>query len=246
MLLIALECAAKIQSDAKILIISVPKSGTHLLGKVISLITGQQHKTPGLYGKRIEWVIKPLIHLNNAGKFSHVHTAYSNTGIEILRKNKVTSFFIYRDPRDQIISWMHHGNAIVMNADQQIKYALNPSILYMFATSGVSGLYETRMPWAHNKNICAIRFEDLIGSKGNGSDEKQHETIQRIAHHLGITLTEAEIASIVGQLFGGTATFHEGKIGSWRDYFTHEHKELCKKYIGSLLIHLKYEKSLDW
>jgi len=247
MLFAVLDCSAKARLSQKILIISVPKSGTHLLGKVISLITGQQHRSPGLHFS-LAIAVKALSRLNLEGKFSHVHSAYSPGGMDILQKKKVTTFFIYRDPRDQIISWMHYdkNGLIVTSEDHFIRDAFNPDLKYVWDKGGVARLYNTRMPWAENKDICAMRFEDLIGSKGNGSDEMQRETIQRIANHLGVSLTEAEITSITQQLFGGTATFHEGKIGSWKDYFTPEHKDLCKKHAGRLLIQLKYENSLDW
>ena len=45
---------------------------------------------------------------------------------------------------------------------------------------------------------------------------------------------------------GKSHTFRSGKTGSWREYFTKEHKKLFLDVAGDLLIRLGYEKSNDW
>jgi len=67
-----------------------------------------------------------------------------------------------------------------------------------------------------------------------------------IARHLGQQINRQEAMCIADQLFGGTATFHEGKIGSWKKYFKERHKIAFKKIAGQLLIDLGYEKDFDW
>ncbi len=46
--------------------------------------------------------------------------------------------------------------------------------------------------------------------------------------------------------FGVGAIFFSGKIGSWKEYFSEQHKQAAKEAIGSLLIRLKYERGYDW
>jgi hypothetical protein len=43
-----------------------------------------------------------------------------------------------------------------------------------------------------------------------------------------------------------SATFRSGKSGTWRQYFTEEHKRLFKEVAGDLLIRLGYETDNDW
>jgi hypothetical protein len=41
-------------------------------------------------------------------------------------------------------------------------------------------------------------------------------------------------------------TFRSGKTGSWRDFFTKEHKKLFKDIAGDLVVRLGYETRNDW
>ena len=98
------------------------------------------------------------------------------------------------------------------------------------------------------KNVHVIRFEDLIGQAGGGSKEKQVYEIQKIAQHLDINLSIEQATDIAYRLFGGTFTFREGQIGSWKKYFTPEIKQVFKNTPGGLdlLIQLGYEKDNNW
>lgn len=92
-----------------------------------------------------------------------------------------------------------------------------------------------------------IRFEDLIGSSGGGSDKKQIETVNAIVKHIGIELSQEEIQQIAAKsFFTGSRTFRKGHIGDWRNHFTEEHKQIFKEVHGDTLIKLGYEKDYDW
>ena len=92
----------------------------------------------------------------------------------------------------------------------------------------------------------SIRFEDLIGPNGGGDWETQLETIQKIADHLGITVTEEKIERVARNLFGGTGTFRKGQIGAWKKHFKEHHKQAFKAIAGQLLVDLGYETDFDW
>ena len=66
------------------------------------------------------------------------------------------------------------------------------------------------------------KFEDLVGPLGGGCQEKQLATIKHIAQRMGHPINDTKALSIAQQLFGESATFVEGKIGAWKDYFTQE------------------------
>jgi sulfotransferase 6B1 len=103
------------------------------------------------------------------------------------------------------------------------------------------------MPWiVMTPYTCAVKFEDLIGEKGGGSLPRQQETIIRIAQYLGYKLSQADLQTIIDNLFGGTYSFREGKIGEWKHYFNDQHKTAFKKIAGQLLIDLGYENDFNW
>lgn len=235
-------------ASCPIILISIPKCGTHLMGKLLSILTDQTHRTPGINGAGgSEHIVEDALKLYNEGKFSHIHFNFSTKGIRLYKEFGIKPFFIYRDPRDQIIAWALSENTDSgCSIEERIFHALDPEREYFWGYHGINDLYTNIMPWAAAPSVCAVKFEDLVGPTGGGSIEKQYATIERIANHLGMPLSHAIIAAIAKELFGNTRTFREGKIDSWKEYFTQEHKEFFKKNAGQILIDLGYETDFNW
>lgn len=232
------------------LIISIPKCGTHLLQKCIMLITNSNVET------------------------HYTHSKYNPKNIKTINDLYNRKFFIIRDPRDQLISFIFHGilrrelyknNPEMLekikglfaydhlNFSQKInKLIIEGDPFYSLfgltaqPTHGIAKFFESYLGWKKLPGICFIKFENLIGSKGGGSSNKQILEISKIAKHLNIKLTQQQILNVTSNLFGETNTFREGKLGSWKKYFTRDHKELFKIYAGNLLIELGYEKDFNW
>jgi hypothetical protein len=235
-------------------IVSIQKCGTHLLGGVIDLLTNKKIYWPGfIRGKELDEALTTL----RDNRFMMIHVPYRSEIIEIFEKHHATLFFVYRDPRDQVVSdayfrlhWQAPDGTRVTNHAQLVTELLSNFVAPWYADSttkrGVAACFESLMPWAQHPGICVIRFEDLIGEQGGGSAKVQKETIARIAEHLGIAYTEETIAYVVEHLFGNSMTFREGKIGSWKRHFSDHDKNIAKQTIGQLLIDLGYENGMDW
>lgn len=102
-------------------------------------------------------------------------------------------------------------------------------------------------PIMDNADVLTVRFENLVGERGGGTDEAQRTEIERIAAHLGMSLSPAEIDCIIAGAFDTKSpTFRKGLIGDWRNHFAPEHKAAFKRVAGRLLIELGYEKDSDW
>jgi hypothetical protein len=234
--------------SSPVILISIPKCGTHLMGKLLGILTDQQHRTPGI---RVitgsEQVVEQTLRLYKEGKFSHIHFNFSPKGIRLYKEYGIKPFFIYRDPRDQIIAWALSENTdSERSIEDRIFDTIDPYKEYFWGYHGINDLYTNIAPWADAPSVCAVKFEDLVGPAGGGSIEKQHNAIQRVANHLGLTLSDTVIALIANGLFGNSTTFREGKIGAWKEYFTQEHKDLFKKHAGQILIDLGYETDFNW
>ena len=63
---------------------------------------------------------------------------------------------------------------------------------------------------------------------------------------MNLQISDRNLIKIANDLFGGTWSFRKGSIGSWKQYFTQEHKQAFKEVAGQLLIDLGYEKDLNW
>ena len=107
--------------------------------------------------------------------------------------------------------------------------------------------FRRRLSWMDDRRCLTIRFEDLIGSSGDGEKELQLVVITSIAAYLNTHLRSKDIQFIGDHIFSNrTATFRKGQIGSWREEFSEEHKIVFKEIAGQLLIDLGYEKDFNW
>jgi len=247
------------QTDSTLRIVSgLPKSGTHLLKKVAEALTGTRatwiKRYSRTYRDLTEQAIEQAKRTRQTLLSAHLHGTAEN--VELIKKYDIRTVFVYRDPRDQAVSlayYLHRMNprARQMFANNLFNLGigderLSREELLTLIISKLPESYAFFMPLADEENILAIRFEDLVGTKGGGSDEASLRTIEQITEKLLGTIDEKRIQTVAHSLFGGTMTFRKGKIGQWKDEFTEEQKALCKEVAGQLLIDLGYENDFDW
>jgi len=109
----------------------------------------------------------------------------------------------------------------------------------------------TILDWENHPNAVHLRFEDLVGERGGGSNEKQSESIEVFCNALGVPITEEELGYLTENLWGVekkriSTTFRKGEIGSWKKYFKPMHIKSFKRRLGEELILLCYEDGYDW
>ncbi len=288
----------KIARSTKVVTINMPKCGTHLLLKCISLLGNPKlqsgynninHIRPNaMQWKRLNQInqfdppmhYKGPLHVPTAGPIPKQFAAAFNSNYSLLwthmtytaeaeeflnKKNSLANFFIIRDPRAMLVSMAHmvkdgwhgeHANVediiwdfIDGRQKHFIRWGVTVNIAYpLIWELGVTDFYKLYLPWMKAKNFYTVRFENLIGAKGGGSDEIQLQEINNIARHIGMNLSAEQITSIRNKLFGGSITFREGKIDGWKKHFTPEMITAYKETPGAcqLLIDLGYEKDTNW
>jgi len=248
--------------QAKIALISIPKSGTHLVQKIITTLT---NKVKDCFYDDIITVNPSFSNsLDYSTKYLRGHFIHTTENASFLDKNNYKAIFIIRDPRDMLISLVHfiyeYPAAFPGISNLPFNHLLSLLIQDMsklhvngcfknnrvLSFKGISNFYNQYLPWINEPFVYTTTFEKLVGIKGGGSDEEQINELQSIARHIGISISNEKIISLAKNLFGGSATFRKGQIGSWKKHFTQEHKKLFKKEAGQLLINLKYEKNLNW
>ena len=262
-LLIVLSVTSVLNVSAlpRTILLSIPKSGTHLLIKCIKLLSDAEFKFTG--DSAIPRYIDVCLSNLPSQTVLVSHIPCTPASLSAIRKHQAKVLFIYRDPRDQLVSYAHYIRnnncsqvphqawpmAKNMSFNQIINSLITEKELYHFfpGITGVDGFYKALMPWVHFKGCLVIRFEDLIGSQGGGSQEVQYATIKAIAHYLDIApLPEEKIRYVMSNLFGGGSAFRLGQIGSWKTTFNKQQKETFNRVAGQLLIDLGYEKDEAW
>lgn len=170
---------------------------------------------------------------------------------------EIISFFVYRDPRDQLISSIYYAVDIHLDhaqheyysgisMDERIKTEIlgrdAPDLLHL---PNVRQHYEEYLNWLDCPEVLCLRFEDLIHDKD--------KSLSAILDHLErgsfrIPTSRETALAIIKEAIQPkkSATFRKGKSGGWREHFTEEHKQLFKETTGDLLIKLGYEENNDW
>lgn len=281
----------------QVLLISVPKSGTHLFLKCITAlhikrlwydytlevkpskrfhdyIESMNQKPPPNHYKGIFYpetegpypksLVKRM-NKNHSSKLFWTHWTFTQEFNNYLQKKTYANFLMIRDPRDMVVSFahmIHKGPAghvanvekiildlITAKKEYFLRWAVEIHQTYpLLWEIGLYKFYTMYLPWGKAKNFMVVKFEDLIGKNGGGSTKRQMQTIQKMGAHLGFIITPTQAEQIIDNLFGGTWTFREGKIGGWRQHFTPEIKAAFKAdhNLMKLLIDLGYETGNEW
>lgn len=260
-LLLGLACALPLQAEDRFVVITPERTGTHLLNRALSLLTGKEVINVWDRTAEAATVHAYLTKAEQEGKFFHMHAFPEPHLIDVFKERGYKVIFLLRDPRDHLISVLfyireRHWEYGQLRTDYPFgNLSFNDQIEEMITAEkyGICVPEEflwKRLPWALLKEpaVYTTYFEKLVGEKGGGDSETQLAELQALANFLHLSLPEEKLEHIADILFGwdGLGTFRQGQIGTWKHYFDTNHKKLFKKNFGRQLIALGYEKDLDW
>lgn len=241
---------------------SVPKAGTNLLKRLLTLLPYIAPRWTYHLDRSINGYFDQLFTVKK-GQVLTAHIPKSQKIVDTLRSEDFKMLFIIRDVRDLAYSnayyYTHkdtshplHGYFKSLQSDDE---RLTASICGVPASCSADGQawgtigerVDNYLGWLEEPDCLIIRFEDLIGEAGGGSEDQQLNVVRNILQHLNIPLTEKLIQHIGKQTFyTGARTFRKGQIGDWRNHFTEEHKRIFKEVAGDVLIKMGYENNYDW
>jgi hypothetical protein len=246
---------------------SKPKSGSHLLLQILNGFTqimpyryvdAEPVRTITNDGRRKtkEEVLRELERVPR-GVIGWGYVEATPENLALLCQTDRVNYFIYRDPRDMLISQvffatdMHeeHGMHEYYNSlpdfGERLKVAItgiDRDGLYMV---NVKQRYEGVFQWLEQKDVLCIRFEDLINDR-DATLDKMLDQVERTGYKFQPPREKALAVLVEAIQPKKSHTFRSGKAGGWKQYFTEEHKNLFKNVAGDLLVKLAYEKNNDW
>ena len=261
-------------SKPLILCNSYPKSGTHLLYQILYSIPGWKKWDDIVSIQALCGIMNTPSHIRwkigSAPKGSIVrsHLMYCKEILTVLQEFNCKVLFIYRDLRDVAVSharWVTKEERIFLHDiyqqhssfDEQLMSSIKGVPLGSPLGSNVSqpdigSDFDRWRGWINDPNTLAVKFEDLVGERGGGSETKRLDLVAEILDYLEVNLTSQQIAS---QFRSGALdpeeshTFKKGgkgSIGAWKTDFKKYHKQEFKKLAGQTLIDLDYESDFNW
>lgn len=246
---------------------SKPKSGSHLLLQILNGFTrimpyryveAEPIRTITKEGRRKtkEEILGELENLpRGVIGWGYVEATPENASF-LTRAGRV-NYFIYRDPRDMLVSQvffatdmheehgMHEYYKSLPDFGARLKVAITGIDRDGLKMVSVKQRYEGVFAWLEQKNVMCIRFEDLINNR-DAALLSMLDEVEKTGYQIP-TPREKALAILVEAIQPKKShTFRSGKTGGWREHFTEEHKKLFKDATGDLLVRLGYEKDNDW
>ncbi|MGD8405902.1 MAG: sulfotransferase domain-containing protein [Anaerolineales bacterium] len=247
--------------------ISFPKSGTHLLDQIL---LGFNHVAP--YSRRLhsfyaeyegesgrkrspEQALHWLDSLQ-AGDIASAHLFAQPEAIARVTTPAFVPYFIFRDPRDVVVSHVFYVTEMEPNHVHHDYYQSLPDFDARLKVSilgradvdiefpNIAERFAPYLGWLNQASVMKIHFEDLIHNRT--------ETLNRIIDHFLARVPlqasrELLLESLESSINPGKSpTFRSGKTGEWEKHFTQEHKKIFKGVGGDLLIRLGYEVDNSW
>ena len=263
------ERAASVQRQPRIFLNGFPKAGLHLAVLMVRAITDEAALHPAWTGcfTHNSWstnwapvasVMAGLRCLRD-GTWLKGHMGYLPIYEQYLYWHGVAKVFVYRDPRDVLVSQSYHVTSTderrFFHPNKELYRAMDHESRLMACLCGVeefAGLFDRwalYAPWLGVPWVFPCKYEDMMNHR--------EETIRKFLQYAwdrttwGLewpeqpqeimdAMVEATLKNMEHKPAGGT--FRKGRVGDWRDEFTPRVKDEFKRRCGDWLIRLGYEQ----
>ena len=247
---------------------SLPKAGSHLLIQVLLGLTEigpfvdpgfpPVNRFEGNTHLEIPDRIKELDRMKS-GDVRYGYAAYKEPLISAITGPGRASVYIYRDPRDQLVSHVFyakdihtgHGmheyyNNVLTTMEERLNVAIEGCDLPGLELPSIWERYFDHLGWFERDDVLCLKFEDLILNKEKAIGELL-DYIEGFGIEFSVSRPQAIETLSQSIKPKKSGTFRKGQPGNWKEHFTEENKRRFKAVAGDLLSHLGYEENdQDW
>jgi hypothetical protein len=246
---------------------AMPKSGSHLIIQVLQGLTRiGPFVNPGFppvnrAEDNRQFTVEGILHnisRMRSGDIGYGYLDARQVYVDALTRDGIASIFVFRDPRDMIISHVFYATEIfsghgmheyytkkLSSMEERINTAIGGMNENGLELIGVKARYESHLGWLDQPQILCLRFEELRGN--------QEHAFSLILDYLegqgfqpGVTRNVAMQAINESVQPKKSGTFRSGKVGEWRQHFTQKNVDFFKQSTGDLLVKLGYEDNDTW
>lgn len=202
---------------------SIPKAGTHMMLRLFDLLglrrSADRHPEPGTWCTPVGYQYHAPCRELLAGDW------FEPVGRQLFLRSP--GVFVYRHPLDIVLSeldWFvkpEHAFSGYLNGMADDDERLGALISDPTVMGSIRERILRYAGWIRFPNLCAVSYEELVGSRGRGSDREQADTIWSLLLKLQIPGDPEDLAA---RLYDpGSATFSRGMIGRHMERFTAAH-----------------------
>ncbi|MFC7533902.1 sulfotransferase domain-containing protein [Actinoplanes sp. GCM10030250] len=172
---------------------------------------------------------------------------------KIEKPEKHRAFFVYRDPRDLLVSsyFSTRNSHAPMGDVLEVRKVLlekpkKEGMIYLVEHLTKKGTFKAIRSWAaapESENIRLFRYEDLTG-------EHQTEQVDRLMRHCGIIIPPPELETLLSKYSfskmndrksaGSISHYRKGEPGDWKNHFDDDIAEAFDNSTGNLIELLGY------
>lgn len=241
---------------------AIPKSGSHLLIQVLLGLTKiGPFIDPGFPpvnrfegNTRLEEPERiSEINRMKSGEIRYGYAPCREPYLSAITAPGRASVFIYRDPRDLLVSHVFyakdihtgHGmhdyyNNVLNTMEERLNVAIEGCDLPGLGLPTVYERYQNFLAWFEVENVLCLRFEDFINNQIPTLNQLL-DYIESFGVNFNVSREEALKILSTSNRPKKSGTFRKGKPGNWREHFSDENKERFKAVAGDLLTRLGYE-----
>ncbi|MDQ3003790.1 MAG: sulfotransferase domain-containing protein [Chloroflexota bacterium] len=253
--------------------ISFPKSGTHLLDQILlgfSNVAPFSKRLHSFYAEyegesgRKRTAEQALTWLDSLSPrdVASAHLFAREGAVARVCSPKFVPYFIFRDPRDVVVSHVFYVTDMETRHVHHNYYASLPDFNSRLTVSilgrpddrpersrrveflNIADRFAPYLGWLEHPEVLSIHFEDLINDRSATLTRILDHFFTRVPLHSHRQPILSSLESSINP--AKSPTFRSGKTGEWKQYFTSEHKKIFKDVAGDLLVKLGYEKNYDW
>jgi hypothetical protein len=147
----------------------------------------------------------------------------------------IRATYIYRDPRDAMLSAMNYGERALRKGRPN---AFSHLVEFGAATDFMDQYVHVWDAWIREQGVLISRYEDLL--------ENYEGEARRLAEFLGLEPDQAAVQDVISRLRPDQAErlpgthFFKGRIGRFRETFSQEEQEILVERFGPYLKRMNY------
>lgn len=198
-----------------------------------SILTEVNSNIGVLSARRLAMVTLPALMGNTFVIKAHAGPGRTSRLLQSLGLLRIT--YIYRDPRDAMLSAFEYGQRALQKGHPN---AFSHLTDFQTSLDFIMGYVRIWERWVKEEDVLIARYEDLLTDYDN--------EVARLTNFLKIDQTGPEVREVIERYRPGAADgqqglhFHKGRIGRFREFYGQEEQAILKARLGQYLSRMGY------